>query len=649
MANGGDVHREAWGSRIGLILAAAGNAIGIGNLLRFPGVAAQNGGGAFMVPYVVCLLLFGLPMMWVAWTIGRYGGRFGHGTTPGMFDKLWNAPIAKYLGVLGVAIPMIFCLYYTYIEAWCLGYSWFSLTEDYVSTEARTVDMGLYLDEFLGTAPTHTYFSGLTPAFVFLLITLALNVFVLYRGVAKGIEILAKIAVPLLFLFCLVLAVRIFTHESEAGGSAFAGLSYLWNPKWSSIAKPEVWIAAAGQIFFTLSIGMGSLECYASYLKENDDIALTGLTTASTNEFVEIIFGSLIAIPAAAVFFGGDADTIKGIAEGGTFKIGMVSMPEVLRSMDLRIFGTIWFLLLFLAAFTSSVAVCQPVMAFLQDEAKLKRGTAAALVGLIWMLGSLPVMFFMKYGVLDEMDFWAGTIGLVVFAMIEVVLFAWIFGISRGWKELHRGADIRVPKVFHWIICTVTPVCLIVIFGFWFYGAIEKDALTPQPKITSGVVDRSSYPGKFQAPPMESPENETEEEKARIDQLRAVIKKATRDERRDLKAWAKIEVAEDGRTLTVLGVRGDPAIEKELTSEVLQEYLTRTGWGYQLPVGDGDGRRLVPSGVSVVLAIETLHTAPYIWLTRAIVVAITLTFLGCIRIIWKGRAEQAVPSAQNGG
>ena len=120
--------REQWGSRLGLILAAAGNAIGIGNLLRFPGQAANNGGGAFMIPYVVSLIIFGLPMMWVAWTIGRYAAKFGHGTTPGQFDRIWGNPAAKYLGVLGVAIPLIFCLYYTYIEAWCLGYFWHYLT-----------------------------------------------------------------------------------------------------------------------------------------------------------------------------------------------------------------------------------------------------------------------------------------------------------------------------------------------------------------------------------------------------------------------------------------------------------------------------------------------------------------------------------------
>src|SRR3972149_6052790 len=110
--------REAWGSRIGLILAAAGNAVGIGNFLRFPAKAATSGGGAFMIPYLCALLFLGIPMMWVAWAIGRHGGKFGHGSTPGMFDKLWKNPLAKYLGVLGIAIPLVFAMYYTVAESW---------------------------------------------------------------------------------------------------------------------------------------------------------------------------------------------------------------------------------------------------------------------------------------------------------------------------------------------------------------------------------------------------------------------------------------------------------------------------------------------------------------------------------------------------
>jgi SNF family Na+-dependent transporter len=620
--------REQWGSRIGLILAAAGNAIGIGNLLRFPGQAANNGGGAFMIPYVVSLIIFGLPMMWVAWTIGRYGARFGHGTTPGQFGRLWAHPAAKYLGVMGVAIPLIFCLYYTYIEAWCLGYAYFSLTGDYANSPQRTVDLAPYLLEFLGDAPTHSYFPGFATAFVFLAVTLSLNVWVLYRGVAKGIELLAKIAMPLLFLFCVILAVRVFAL-GQMKGSVWDGLDFLWTPNLGALLRPEVWIAAAGQIFFTLSIGFGSMECYASYLKENDDIALTGLTTASTNEFVEIIFGSMIAIPATAVFFG--ADRVKEIAGSGTFNIGMISMPEILRNTaGVEIFGTIWFLLLFFAAFTSSVAVAQPVVAFFQDELKLKKEASSLVVGLLWFLGTLPVVWFLKYGVLDEMDFWAGTIGLVVCSVVEIILFAWVFGMKRGWRELHRGSDIRIPRLFYTIMKYVTPVALLAVLGAWFVKAIATNALVPTPKINWGVADRDRLPGEFARG---SPSKEDGEEIGRIEKA---VKSAVEAARRDLNALADVELDAGGK-VRVASFSADPALRAALDGPAFERWLSLQGWHYTVK----EGERAVPAPAKVTVAFEALHRAPYIWMTRLIIAAMLLTFLILIAAAWRGRAAPA--------
>ena len=119
--------REQWRSRLGLILAMAGNAIGLGNFLRFPVQAADNGGGAFMIPYFVSLILLGIPLMWVEWGLGRYGGARGHGTAPGVFDAIWKHPIAKYMGILGIFLPLVVLVYYTYICSWTLAYSVSSL------------------------------------------------------------------------------------------------------------------------------------------------------------------------------------------------------------------------------------------------------------------------------------------------------------------------------------------------------------------------------------------------------------------------------------------------------------------------------------------------------------------------------------------
>ncbi|MBN1772888.1 MAG: sodium-dependent transporter [Deltaproteobacteria bacterium] len=638
--------RESWGSRWGLILAAAGNAVGIGNLLRFPAQAAQNGGGAFMIPYVVSLLLFGLPMMWIAWTIGRHGGRFGHGSTPGMFDRMWSHPVAKYLGVIGLALPLLFCLYYTYIESWCLGYAWFSLTGDYVSSAGHTVDLRTYLGEFLGNTTTTSYFPGFNATIVFAVVTVLLNIWILYRGVARGIELLAKIAMPALFLFCLVLVVRMFSL-GEAEGSIWDGLAFLWTPNFGALSSPKVWIAAAGQIFFTLSIGFGTLECYASYLKDNDDVALSGLTTVAANEFVEVIFGSLIAIPACALFFG--ADQVPEIAASGNFSIGMVSMPEVLRSFPgVEFFGTIWFLLLFFAAFTSSVGVAQPVIAFFEDEAKLPRPAAAALVGLMWILGTIPIIFFYRYGVLDELDFWAGTLGLVVFALIESVLFSWIFGIKRGWNELHRGALIRVPRVFRYVMQYVTPVLLAVVFCWWFVEAIANDLLLPKPRVDYAVAEVGTFPGRFSTgPALVSPDPDPAGDARSAEQYRAAIAGRVEEVEHDLFGWADGVIDPDGR-IRVRSFGGDPALGSVLDAGALERWLGLEGFRYRPHPGedcaatDGELR-------AVRVQVEAWNRAPYIWLVRIIMIGVILAFLVITHAVWRRRSRLRREEAANAG
>jgi SNF family Na+-dependent transporter len=625
--------REVWGTRIGLILAAAGNAIGIGNLLRFPGQAAQNGGGAFMIPYVVSLLLFGLPMMWIAWSMGRLGGRWHHGTTPGIFDRASGGrPLFKYLGVIGLALPMAFVLYYTYIEAWCLGYAWFSATGAYLDS---SVDLNQFFQEFLGNAVTSRYFSGLGVAVTFLLITLTLNVWVLYRGVTRGIELLAKTAIPLLLLFCVFLAFRVLTLP-EMEGSVWDGLNFLWTPNFSALKNPGVWMAAAGQVFFTLSIGFGSLECYGSYLKENDDIALTGLTTASVNEFVEVIFGSCIAIPAAAAYYG--VGRIESIAESGTYAIGMVSMPEILRGIGgVQVFGTMWFLLLFFAAFTSSVAVAQPVMAFMQDEARMSRASAAGSLFMLWVLGTFPVVFFYRYGALDELDFWSGTIGLVVFATIEIIIFSWIMGVDAGWKELHRGAHIGIPRPFKFVMKWVTPpLLLLILVGFWLSN--PPQLLDPQPTVHHGVVYDESTSGSVLLRGAADAGATSE-----LDEIEQRLADAVTRSGRDLRFVMETTV-NPSSPARVSQVFIDPAVGPEdgvarrdlrrrLRSDLLR-WVQLQRFYYE-PSGGTPARP-----VEAQIVIEGRYRTLAIWITRIVMLAFTLGFGMMVWAIWHTRRQR---------
>ncbi len=460
--------REQWGSKIGLILAVAGNAVGLGNFLRFPVQAAQNGGGAFMIPYFIFFLVLGIPLMWIEWGIGRNGGKYNHGSAPGMFDVLWKNKAAKYMGTLGLFISLVIMIYYTYIESWTLGFSFFSLAKTYFN-EPNFAAMKTFLYSYQGKM-TGDHFSSVLPAYLFMLFTFVINFWILYKGISKGIEKLAKIGMPILFIFGIILTIRVLTlgtpNPAEPANSVWNGVAFIWNPNFASLGNPKVWLAAAGQIFFTLSVGMGTIHAYASYLKPKDDIALSGLSTSATNEFVEVIMGGSIAIPAAVAFFGIAMTT--QIAKGGAFDLGFVSMPLIFDKIPYgAFFGFLWFLLLFFAGITSSVAMGQPVVAFLEDEFQMSRKKATAILALVVIIAVQFVVFFLKYGFLDEMDYWAGTFGLVLFALMETILFMWIFGAEKAWTEMNNGGEIKIPRVFFYLMKFVTPVILGVIMVWW--------------------------------------------------------------------------------------------------------------------------------------------------------------------------------------
>jgi SNF family Na+-dependent transporter len=601
--------REVWGSRIGLILAAAGNAVGIGNFLRFPTKAAVNGGGAFMIPYVCALLLLGIPLMWIEWGIGRYGGKFGHGSTPGMFDRLWRNPIAKYLGVLGVMLPLTFAMYYTFAESWCLGYSFLSTTGF-----GNVADFEVYLREYQNAINTTEYFDTRILVIAFFVVTFLINMWIMYRGLGKGIELLAKIGMPLLFLFAIVLVVYVLNLGNPRGkGHVLEGLAYIWTPDFSAIGNAAVWMAAAGQIFFTLSIGTGSLETYASYLREKNDIVLTGLTTASTNEFVEVILGGSLAIPATAAFYG--PAMVKAIAEKGTFNLGFVAMPEILRGLGaVEILGAMWFFLLFIAALTSSVALAAPVRAFFIDELKLKKGNSTLFLGIIWLLGSLPVVLFFKYGFLDEIDFWVGTLGLVVFACIEVILFMWIFGGKRAWQEMHLGCDIKIPRVFYPIMLVITPIYLLVLLGWWAYDGIKGGILEPKPDFTYSIRDKE-LAGKIKAIDKSSIIKALKEEKhiwENGDDQEAVF-------RVNISSNGKVEdVIEDGRHSRFSGF--------------IAENIRK--WTFE-PKDKNDAIQRA----TFSLYTRGLNCPPYLWGARFLIIGIYVLFAVMTFFVWRRRAR----------
>lgn len=514
--------KEHWNSRLGVILAVSGSAVGLGNFLRFPGQAAEYGGGAFMLAYFISFLIIGLPLVWTEWTMGRLGGKYGFHSAPGILNAIARHPVAKYLGVIGLVIPIVIYMYYVYIEAWCLGYAVNFLRGEFNFKDAS--ESGAFFGDFVGIEKDGSALGfSLDQVGLFLVIAFLLNFILIYRGIYKGIELFCRYAMPALLILAFVILIRVLTlgtpDSAEPDKSVYNGLGFLWNPNktflqvaevaddevvwtdvreivgsnaraealtkiegapnqfrfseisvWSQLANPQLWLAAAGQIFFSLSIGFGIIMTYASYLRKNNDVVLSGLTASSTNQFCEVALGGLITVPAAVAFIG-----VAGVAGMGTFGLGFNVLPLVFSEMPAgNFFGFLFFFLLFLAAVTSSLSMLQPGIAFMETAVNVNRPQSVAILGLITAMGTAFVVYFSKdLKALDTLDFWVGTFFIFILATVQITIFVWVYGINKGLDEANRGAIITIPNFFKPIMAILCPVFLLTIFaGFIIFNVL---------------------------------------------------------------------------------------------------------------------------------------------------------------------------------
>ncbi|MDO4571009.1 MAG: sodium-dependent transporter [Planctomycetia bacterium] len=495
--------RENWGSQIGAILAVAGCAIGLGNFLRFPGQAALYGGGAFMIPYFIAFLLLAIPLSWAEWALGRSGGRMGFNSVPGIFRSAGKNRVWAYIGTIGAIIPLGISVYYVYIQAWCLAYALQYLTMIFhtvgfegfsflsqADAGARVDDYGAFFANFIGINENGAVLKNgiLSPLILTLLFCFVFNYTLIYRGISKGIEAFCKIAMPLLLVCSFLILFRVVTLGNPTGieGQSFLdGLGFMWNPAqkggsvWDTLSNPEVWLAATSQIFFSVSLGFGLIVTYASYVKSNDDIALSGLTSTSGNEFCEVVLGGLMIIPPAIMFLGLSALTPESL--GSSFSMGFVVLPNVFEMMPGGpVFGFLFFFLLFLAAVTSAISMSQPAVAFLEEALNFSRKASVITIALICAVGTSLVGYFSKnLLVLDTFDFWIGSVGLFVLATLQTVLVAWIWGEDKMVAELNRGAKMKIPRFIGFVLKYISTPYLVVILCLWCWkksGAYLRQA-----------------------------------------------------------------------------------------------------------------------------------------------------------------------------
>lgn len=415
---------ERWGSRLGALLALIGGAVGLGNFLRFPFQAAKWGGGAFLVPYLIALFAVGLPLVWMEMALGRAGTRYHGQSAPELLHNLLGKP-GWYIGLLGVYISVSVGSYYAYLTGWTLGYTYHALIGTFSNMSLKAVEA--FHGEFLQQQGV-----------IFWILTWALTGVILSRGLRRGLETVNLWGMPLLFLLAIGIAIgAVWTGDTGrcATCDSHIGIAYLFTPRWEELSQPAVWLAATGQVFFSVGVGFAMYPVYAAAAQRSDPVR-EGTQTILANTFAEVGLGGLIVIPLVTAFLG-----LEYVKTQAGFGMGFAVMPYVLTEWGGRWLVAAWYVLLFLAALSSLLAMGWVGMTWL---AAVLGGTPARWTW-VYVAGSLllgiPAVFGYQTGALDLYDHISGTIGLVLAGIAHW----WAFHRSGAWDTLTKES----PQISH--------------------------------------------------------------------------------------------------------------------------------------------------------------------------------------------------------
>ncbi|MCR2809198.1 MULTISPECIES: sodium-dependent transporter [unclassified Microbacterium] len=444
-----DKPREEWTGQVGFILAAIGSAVGLGNIWRFPGVAYENGGGAFLIPYLVALITAGIPILFLDYAIGH---RF-RGSAPTAFRRLGRGKVwMESLGWFQVAIAFVIGLYYTAVIAWALSYFGFSFDLRWGDDPA-----GFLTGEYLQVGDPGFSLEFVPGVLIPLLIVWLAVILVLVLGVAKGLQRVNVIFLPLLVVAFSILVVRALLLDGAA-----AGLNALFTPDWAALGDPNVWIAAYSQIFFSLSIAFGIMVTYASYRRRRSNLTGPGLVVAFANSSFEILAG--IGVFATLGFFAFQQGIEVGELEGLTgVGLSFITFPAIVSQMPGGpIFGALFFGSLVMAGFTSLISVLQVVSAAVQEKFGISRRSAAVGVGILSAILSV-LLFATTTGLLalDVTDQWANNVGIVASAVISTILVIWVLRSGPELRyHLNAVSTFRVGRIWVLLVGLLAPVVL---------------------------------------------------------------------------------------------------------------------------------------------------------------------------------------------
>ncbi|WP_083379035.1 sodium-dependent transporter [Boudabousia tangfeifanii] len=462
--------RETWSSRPMFLAAAIGSAIGLGNIWRFPYIAYENGGGSFLIPYVIALLTGGVAMLFFDYAIGH---RF-RAAPPLAFARIarWAEPI----GWVQTLITFFIAVYYMAILAWSAFYTYYSFTlawgddpnafffENFLKMDGASVYSGNYL---------------LALTAVLVLIWVALLA-VMSLGVEKGVGRVSKFAVPTLIVLFILITIRALTLKGAADG-----LNALFTPNWDALFEPSVWMAGYGQIFYSLAVGFGIMLTQASYLKRRSDVTTTAWTVAFANSSFEVLAG--IGVFAALGFM--SAQSGKPIADVVTNGIGLafIAFPQIISQMPGGpLFGVLFFGSLFLAGFTSMFSIIEVPISACMDKFALSRRKAVVLVGgLAAVISVVLLPTTSGLPALDIMDKFINVTGIVFIAVVTLVVVGWGKGMFSVLED-HLDAISTLPTKYWWKLSVgvLTPVIL----AITFWGNMKELLASPYGDYTQAQL-----------------------------------------------------------------------------------------------------------------------------------------------------------------
>jgi neurotransmitter:Na+ symporter, NSS family len=452
--------RGAFSSRRVFILAAIGSAVGLGNIWRFPYVAYENGGGAFVVPYLVALLTAGLPFLLLDYAIGHRH----RGSAPLSFARLRRG--TEGLGWWQVGICFVIAVYYAAVIAWALRYTFFSLDEAWGADPEA-----FFFGEFLQAGDVEVTADVVPGVLVPLAIVWLAVLLIMALGVQRGIGAVSLIFIPLLVLAFVALVVQALLLPGAAGG-----LDALFTPDWSALASAPVWAAAFGQIFFSLSIGFGIMITYASYVGRREDMIGSGLVVGFSNSGFELLAG--IGVFAALGFMAQAGGVAVGEVASEGIGLAFIAFPTIISEAPAgALIGVLFFGSLVIAGITSLVSVIEVVISAVRDKLDTGRLTATLAVGVPAAVLSL-VLFSTTSGiyVLDVVDHFVNQYGILVVALISMLVVVWAIRALTGLGEhLNVHGRPRVGTGWRVLTSVVAPVALAVVLVF----ALSEDLDAP--------------------------------------------------------------------------------------------------------------------------------------------------------------------------